>query len=59
MLNECLLHMQGPAAEIHRAMADELEELHHAIAERDQELLGLNRELSDLADRLPVRSPPA
>ena len=36
-------------------MAEQLEALQQTIAERDSELLALNQELSDLADRLPVR----
>ena len=50
------LQSEGGTDEEREAMAEQLEALQQTIAERDSELLALNQELSDLADRLPVRS---
>ena len=49
------MQSDGGMEEEREAMAEQLEGLQQTIAERDSELLALNQELSDLADRLPVR----
>lgn len=47
--------LQEEAEEERQAMVQELEALQQAVADRENELLSVRQDLTDLEDRLPVR----